>query len=303
MNYEIDKSEWQPCKLCGDTIQKLNKEYGCSGKYSSENFKQHIEQNHKISIEEYFEKYIKRPICKCNICNKLTNISIKGSKFIWRRYSCGRNDGVKKWSEKAKTERLGKNNPMFGKEPWNSGKNKENCEIYKEISKKKKGIKFSDEHKVKLSNAAKIRSVHGHTGMKHTEDNKELFRKNTLRMIREGKFKQTKTKPHIVFTKILDDIQVLYEEEVIRDMWCFDFYIPNHNLYIEVDGDYFHTNPKIYPYGPKTKTQKINKYRDYQKDLYIIHRNMWLLRFWESDILNNKEDIKCRLRKLLQLED
>jgi G:T-mismatch repair DNA endonuclease (very short patch repair protein) len=119
--------------------------------------------------------------------------------------------------------------------------------------------------------------------------------------IENGDFKQTKTKPHIAFGKILDSLQIKYKEELILSKWSFDFYLFDYDVYVEVDGDYFHSNPKIYPNGPKTKTQNINWYRDIKKNKYCKENNIKLIRFWECDILNDEELIKCRLKESLEL--
>ena len=170
----------------------------------------------------------------------------------------------------------------------------------KKISENRKGIVISEETKNKMSVSAKKRKIHGHTGHKHSELNKQKFRENTLRMIQEGKYKQTRTKPHILFYEMLKRINVKFCEECIEQPWIFDFYLPELNYYIEVDGDYFHSNPKIYPNGPKTKTQKINWYRDIKKNEFCTKNNLKLLRFWESDILNHIDLIEeqiCKLKK------
>ena len=65
--------------------------------------------------EEYFEKIYNRPICSCGICNQKVDIKWRGcGNFAWKKYKCGRNTGVKIWSEQAKESRKGKNNPMYG---------------------------------------------------------------------------------------------------------------------------------------------------------------------------------------------
>jgi very-short-patch-repair endonuclease len=215
---------------------------------------------------------------------------------------CGRFPGQKIWSKQAKITRRGSGNPMYGKEPWNRGLTKDISDSLQQTSKKLKGRKLSDEFKKKLSESAKRRTVHGHTGHKHSKETIEFLRQNTIRLIKEGKFKQTKSRPHIAFAEILKQLNISYEEEKQLEYWSFDFYLPDYNIYIEVDGDYFHSNPKIYPNGPKTKTQKINYARDISKNKYCQTNHIQLLRFWESDILSAKEDVICKLKELLVLD-
>lgn len=124
----------------------------------------------------------------------------------------------------------------------------------------------------------------------------------TLNRIREGKFKHLKSLPHRKMCEIFKSLKIKYVEEKIVDFWSFDIYLPSYDIYIEVDGDYFHSNPLFYPSGPKTNTQKINYYRDLKKNQFCLKNNLTLLRFWEADILGNSEKIICKLKKLLKLE-
>ena len=291
MNYEISNDLWHKCKLCGQDIKEIARTYGKSGKYYTYSFKKHLEINHDICLEDYFSQLSNQPKCMCGICNKKSKISIKGSRFQWKKYMCGRYPGTLEWSNRAKIDRLGNNNPMFNKEPWNKGLNKNNNTSLMSVSIKQSNRKVSQKTKEKQSISAKNRKIHGHTGYKHSDTTKQKCRDATLKRIKEGKFKQTKTKPHLEFSLILQKLDIEYIEEKIVDCWSFDFYIPDIGTYIEIDGDYFHSNPKIYPNGPKTKTQKINYYRDCKKNDYCIKNNIKLIRFWESDVLNNGEEI------------
>lgn len=300
----IDKKLWHTCKICGQKIQNLSK-IGEKGKYYTYVFKQHLKNSHNMDINQYFEDIcnIYRPYCSCGVCNKTVDIANKnGSNFRWKKYKCGLNNGVKIWSEIAKTDRCGIGNPMYGKDAWNKSLTKETSESIKRISEKRKGTKTPQHVKNKQSESAKKRIIHGHTGHFHTNENKEKCRERTLQMIKNGRFKQNKSKPFIEFGKILEELKINYESEKIIKYWSFDYYLIEHNYYIEIDGDYFHSNPKIYPDGPKTKTQKINNANDKRKNCYCKNNNINIYRFWESDILTNREEIKCKLRELLELD-
>lgn len=290
----IQKHKWQPCKICGHDVSK---EKMRTGEYRSDRFKQHIEEAHGITVEQYFEELSDRPMCACHECGKKTNISKRGANFYWRKYACGRNDGVKKWSEEAKISRLGQNNPMFKKRAWNQGLSKEDHPSLKMVSEKMTNREVSNETKKKQSTSARNRRFHGHTGCKHSDETKNKLREKTLQRIANGKFKQTKTKPHVELCKMLEQAEISYEEEKIVSCWSFDIYLTEFDIYIEVDGDYFHSNPRFYK-KPKTKTQKINFTRDISKNRFCEENNMKLIRIWEYDILNNRDEVLCRLEKL-----
>lgn len=300
MDHKINKSVWHTCKICNKTIKDLAKIYGGSGVYYSKVFISHLKIDHDIFPEEYFEKYDNRPIC-CTKCNKKCNIHKKQIK--WKRM-CGISDGLLKWSNKAKIERSGSGNPMYNKKPWNKDLSKENP-IIKRIAENRKGIKFTEEHKKKLSvSAIKSAKKYPNRGMgnkKHSELTCEKLRQSTLNLIKNGAFKQTKTKPHIIMCELLTSMNINFEEEKTIGPYSFDIFLQSFNILIEVDGDYFHSNPKIYPLGPKTKTQKINKYRDIKKDKFCKENGLTLLRFWESDILNQESFIKEKLWQLKKL--
>jgi len=117
---------------------------------------------------------------------------------------------------------------------------------------------------------------------------------------------QNGTKPERIFYEYLQSKGL--EESV--DFKCqyhilnyfVDFYIPKLNLGIEVDGDYWHANPK--KYGPndilKMPTGKIKAKEIWKKDKIRENRikeKIKLERFWEQDILN--ESYKNRLNSIL----
>lgn len=299
MDYEIDKNLWQKCVVCKATIKDILKKHGGCGVYAYQAFIKHLEE-HDILIEEYFEKHckLKIPLCSCGICNQKVSIK-KSNPLSWKKYACGRNPGILEWSEKAKITRKGRNNPMYGKPSWNLGLTSETSESMKTISEKMKNRIVTDEQKIKMSNSAKARLIHGHTGHKHTEESKQKCRIATINRIKNGCYKQTKTKPHLIMIDLLNRLNISFENEKIIDCWSFDLYLPEYNVLIEVDGDYFHSNPNTrWKDGPKTKTQKINYYRDQRKNLFCKENNLKLIRFWENDIINHLEEVECKLKKL-----
>ncbi len=299
--HDIEKSLWETCKLCNGKIKDLAKKYGGSGVYFNKVFKIHLKQDHDLRLEEYFERYCSRPICKCNICKKACLIGFKGAKLYWKEYSCGRYPGQVEWSKKAKITRRGAGNPMFGKKQWNNGLNKNTHSSLMSISLKHKGKFVSEETKKKQSKSAKNRKIHGHTGIKHSDKSKELMRQKTINRIKNGLVKQTKTGPCLIFKSILENFNIRYQEERQSSYWLFDFYLVDYDIYIEIDGYNFHSNPIKWPDGPKSKTQKKNWLRDKNKNKYCKDNGLHLERFWEYDINNKKEEVVCRLKKLCRL--
>lgn len=292
----IDRKHWHICKICQMDISQITVNYSKRGKYKTDYFIQHLSDIHDLDINDYFGN---GEVCPCGICNKKLQVKKRGADFFWRKYACGRNKGVLEWSIKAKKERLGKNNPMYNKRPWNKYLNKQNSDYGKLMSKKTKNRIVSKETREKQSESAKCRKKHGHTGFKHSEESKHKMRLATIERIKNGSFPQIDTLPSRKFESLLNRLDFDYIKEYHISLWSFDFYLPKHDILIEVDGDYFHSNPLIYTNGPITKTQKINKYRDDKKNLFCKENNLKLMRFWERDILGDEQ---CVLQKLLELK-
>lgn len=297
----ISKTVWEKCLICNKSLKKIKQEQGGQNVYFSKAFQNHLSIFHKINITDYFYNIVKLPkkYCPCGLCNKILKISRRSADFDYYKIACGRNNGLLRWSEEAKINRRGSGNPMYQKKPWNLNLTKYNHPSIMESAKKITGRKVGLETRNKQSVSAKKRLIHGHTGYHHTEETKEKSRQRTLQMIKEGKFKQTKTTPCKVFEQILTEIGITFESEYIISPYSFDYRVGSY--LIEIDGDYFHSNPKIYPNGPKTKTQKINFYNDQRKNNFCKQNNLLLIRIWESDILNNSQDIICKLKPLLML--
>lgn len=99
----------------------------------------------------------------------------------------------------------------------------------------------------------------------------------------------TNTKPQIVVNEILSDLGIKYNNEEPFKYYAIDNYLPDHNLAIEVMGNYWHCNKAIYD-TIRYKTQYEAIRRDAAKKTYLMkYHHVPILYLWESDILNNKE--------------
>ena len=109
------------------------------------------------------------------------------------------------------------------------------------------------------------------------------------------------SKLELEFTKILDSLNIKYIQWFYaKEIKAFyDFYIPAKNIIIEVDGDFYHCNPDIYINGSICKTQEKNLKRDQQKNQWAKDNGFKLLRFWETDINNNPQQIIETLKQKL----
>jgi very-short-patch-repair endonuclease len=309
VSYEVvDPLLWEKCRLCGTETRKMPVITLGKGCYFSERFAKHVMDFHGLSLGQFFKPSLVVPTCLCG-CGKEVEIACRGKDIVIRKYirfhSTARDPGFVKSVEESKVSRRGAGNPMFGKTPWNNGKTKHTSNTMRRISIALSGKKKSEEHRRHISDTWN-HSVSNRHSIPHTQETKDKLRQITLDQIKRGVFSQTRTKPHICFAAILDEIGAKYEEEKMVGFFSFDFYLPEYSLYVEVDGDYFHVNPLFYPDGPKTATQRINHYRDVKKNGFCKEMGLKMVRIWENDILHNRNDVvriireeifQCTLRK------
>jgi len=165
--------------------------------------------------------------------------------------------------------------------------NRKNPELGKNISKGAKGI-------------PKPKPEGFGIGRKHSKKTKEKMSKSAMDRILKTQQKHT-SKLELEFTKILDNLDIKYTQWFYaKEIKAFyDFYIPAKNIIIEVDGDFYHCNPDIYINGSICKTQEKNLKRDQQKNQWAQDNGFKLLRFWETDINNNPQQIIETLKKEL----
>jgi len=96
------------------------------------------------------------------------------------------------------------------------------------------------------------------------------------------------------FENMLAELNIQFINQHPLNGYLYDFYIPKHNLLIEVDGDWFHCNPDVHPEAIH-EIQKFVKENDERKNQVVKDNNITLLRFWEKDINDNPEMIKTKL--------
>ncbi len=185
-------------------------------------------------------------------------------------------------------------------------------EICRKISIAHKGKKVSEETKNKLRIALKNRKLSEehkrkisiiHKGKKHSEETKRkmseahkgrMFSKETCRKIslalKKGyasgvikinyNKKSKDTSIEILIENELKKNNFNYEKQKhIKDVGIVDFFLPEYNIIIECDGDYWHNRPEA-------------KKKDIQRDFISMFLYQYkTIRFWENEINNSLE--KC----------
>jgi len=134
------------------------------------------------------------------------------------------------------------------------------------------------------------------TKCKHKDDY-NLLEKMRL-SLRKVRMSNGLTMPEKNIKNILDILGVVYEREKKIGKYWIDFYVPSKNLCIEADGDYWHGNKNTDKYvGSKNQVYVIKK--DIEKKKYLEERGFSLLRFWETDIKKNKEEIYANIKRAI----
>jgi very-short-patch-repair endonuclease len=206
----------------------------------------------------------------CIDCKKET----KG--FGRRCHSCvnKRRHYSKKTKEKMRNVKRGKNNPNFGKH-----RSDETKERMRGLMKGEKNPMFGKHHSKKSKE--KIRKKMSIIALKRVQT-------------QHGPYKDTK--PERVMQSILKELNIPFECQFRVGNHIDDFHLLNTNTLIEVDGDYWHGNLK--KFSKLTERQLNQKQKDKKHNKIAKEKGYIVLRFWESDILNNKEKVIKKLKSV-----
>jgi very-short-patch-repair endonuclease len=188
---------------------------------------------------------------------------------------------------------------MYGKsaikgKKWEDFRSNESIAASKKILNE--GLFKNYKHSEKSKNKISISSSginNGFYGKKHNKKTKDNLRKKSLEKLKI----KSESSIELIFESYLKELNINYKKQEILGFWSFDFYLPDHDIYIECDGDYWHANPLFYSNKNKTYSQKKNIANDKRKNKFMI--NYKLLRFWENDIINNKKYIIKTIKKFI----
>lgn len=221
----------------------------------------------------------------------------------------------KEWKEQKSKSTKGKNNPMYNKTVYDTW-----VEKYGKDEADKKLMVFKDKMSSVTSN--ENNGMFGKTYQDVWEEkygtetaNKKSLEKNEkhrnwllgnkdhhqLMILNSHKKKYRKTSIERKVEEYLIENGITHKYNFI-DRYQYDFLLPEHNIIIEVQGDYWHGNPNIYSDNdPNLKslneTQKYKQKLDIDKNKYIKNRYK-IIYIWETDVKNKKyKDILWNLLK------
>lgn len=115
-----------------------------------------------------------------------------------------------------------------------------------------------------------------------------------------SKMSKKMTWPEREFKKLLKELKVEFEVQKIVGTKIFDFYIPKANLLVEIDGDYYHANPKLVEEEDRNHMQQKNVRNDSFKDALASGLGYNIERVWENDLKKNYKVVKDKFKKLLK---
>jgi len=288
----------------------------CSKEFKSlDSLRRHRSQIHNVSSEQTYIDYKLngiRPTCACG-CGEDTNFLSFGKGFVDYvlghaariHNNWGHNPTAIKKSHEKQKEMYESGELAI----WNKGlttddpRVKDNIEKMlsnpdrgKNISKALTNKPKSSEHKKRLSETAK----------KRWSDPKEREQQSNRRMLwmRENDY-TVKSKLEEVINDILIEFGLVEEVDYQRQYYVrpiksyFDFKIVKTNTLIEIDGDFWHCNPDTDFKEPVYECQFKNLEKDKVKDEWCNENKITLIRFWESDINNNINNVKSILKTVL----
>lgn len=114
--------------------------------------------------------------------------------------------------------------------------------------------------------------------------------KSRMRAVRiiESRQLNTNTKPQQIINDVLNDMGIPYVNEKGFKYYAVDNYLNEHNLIIEVMGDFWHCNPLKFSTPDGCDIHKKRIPRDKAKHTYLRNcYNIEVLYLWEDDIYNN----------------
>lgn len=134
-----------------------------------------------------------------------------------------------------------------------------------------------------------------------TNTKKTVVKRNNVR--KHPKYGTSKLEERFA-AEFLDKLGVKYEYQFeAKDIGRFyDFYLPEHRLLIELDGDYWHGNPELYEEKELKGHQRRAKRVDEYKDKWALLHGIPLMRIWEHEINENPEKVLKELSDRLNIE-
>ena len=287
------------CKICN---QELTNPQGLSA---------HCRLKHKMKAEDVYIEYFLNgipPTCACGCGERPKYMGIYEG---FREYIHGHASRVhNNWGHNPEAHRkAGETQKKLYESGelkiWNKGLTSED-ERVKKYTEKLKGREITWSDKIKETQNKNWLEKYDELVEKCSKQSKEYWSKpenREQRRLDQVEYLRTrqinkKSKLEQKFEDLLTELNIQFINQHPLNGYLYDFYIPKHNILIEVDGDWFHCNPDVHPEAIH-EIQKFVKENDERKNIIAKENNIPLLRFWEKDINDSIDSVKSKLSEYL----
>jgi G:T-mismatch repair DNA endonuclease (very short patch repair protein) len=188
----------------------------------------------------------------------------------------------------------GKDNPFYGKEHTQESIDKivqANLEYRKNLTEEEK---------------LKIKTKQSESHKKFNKENQEYvkqIKRKAARASHKSQLRYKKNKIEQMFHDLMNENGIEVEYSLIMNYFQYDFGNKVNKVLIEINGDYWHANPRFYGPGlkPINETQKNKIARDKEKLEWAKSKGFKLLTVWEYDLYNNPESVIKEVKNVIKL--
>lgn len=262
---DVDKSNWKfKCPYCFKIFETYNGLCKHVFRFSSHK----CESKEQLLVDFAYGGI--RPKCKCG-CGEYTDISYEGGAHFCD-YKLGHASRV--------SNNWGHNQTAIN----NSANTRRKQYEYGNRIQWNKGRKWMETYSTEQINKLK-----------------KLLSENIINRMNEKSFSLSSKLEDYFIDNFIKPLNIEFKRQYyIKEINQFcDIYIPSFNLVIECDGSFWHSDPRLFPNGPKYEYQVMKLEKDKIKNEYLTSHGFILLRFWEIDIKENKKLITESLNKIL----
>ena len=98
-------------------------------------------------------------------------------------------------------------------------------------------------------------------------------------------------------------VKYIWQFEAVDIGRWFDYYLQEHNLIIEINGGYWHGDPRLYEEKDLNRTQKRNQRVDEYKHKWALMHGIPIYYIWEKDIRESPKMVMKQLKERLHMEE
>jgi len=237
-----------------------------------------------------------KPLCKCG-CGQETRYEVTKKDFC--QWISGHQARIKGHFGDPKNPKRVEKIISTRKQKFASG---EYDHVVKAIKENRKDPELGNKISKGAKGVSKPKPEGFGVGRIQSEETKEKMSQSHINFIlKTGKVKRSNLE--YKFEKFLDILNIKHQHSyyVNEIKKIYDFYLPEHNVLIEIDGDFWHCNPNSKFAIPECKSQELNLINDQEKNQWAKDNGYKLLRFWETDINTNQIQVLEKLKEELNL--